>query len=253
MFGEMENLNWSAIAWTVLVLINFTLQLAWFRHPGKGLFMAKKVSTPLLLFGALGVILFNTGSVPLIQGLILLSMGLGELGIEGSSVVESRRSESGNKEDPVGTSWIVTAAGVLFLAVNIGLGTVLLVRYAAPARILLSSTAGILAVAAMVAALFRVHPPKKETRLQISLYAIGLAVLAAGAAASLAKADWLGRAALVLSISDSMVLWRMGADWTPEKHPDREKLLSFLVIILLLYYLYIMLLMTSASALPSPV
>ena len=50
-------------------------------------------------------------------------MGLGELGIEGSSVVENTaRSESAKKTESIQ----VTVAGIIFLLVNIFLGSVLI-------------------------------------------------------------------------------------------------------------------------------
>ena len=70
-------------------------------------------------------------------------------------------------------------------------------------------------------------------------------MLAAGAVAGLLAAagrgsapDRLTLAACILTISDSLVLWRLGAAWNPEEPGDRRKLRIVLVGILLLYYLY---------------
>ena len=52
----------------------------------------------------------------------------------------------------------------------------------------------------------------------------------------------LGRAALVLTVSDSLVLIRMGANWDKRSQAGFRIQLVFLVMILLLYYAFIWLL-----------
>ena len=241
------------LLWLVLILGNFIIQMAWFNRPGRGLHTSKRVTTPLMLFGALGVVLVNSGTVPLVQGVLLAAMGLGEIGIEGSRVVESR-----NGAEPSNTPWTVTAAGALFLAVNVFLGLVLLFSIRYPAGILIGAVSGLIFVGAVMAVLMKVHRPPAETRFRILLYAGGLAVLAAGAFTWLAttalgragttdETGHLGLAGIILTVSDTLVLWRMGASWDSRQTADRRRLLVFLVVILLLYYLYVGVLIDSAS------
>lgn len=235
------------LLWLLLVLANFIIQLAFFKRPTRGLYIAKRVTTPLMLLGALLVIRISSDAIPMVQGLILAAMGLGEIGIEGSHIVESG-------DDPERMPWIVTAAGALFLMVNGFLGAILLLHAGSPGILLLGIAAGIITVAATGYALMRSHSPDREKRLQIILYGTGLSILAAGAIAALAGDITAGRvlghlgiAAAILTVSDSLVLWRMGANWKMDSPMDRRKLLSFLVIILLLYYLYTGVLIDSAS------
>lgn len=227
------------ILWIILVLGNFIVQLLYFfndRSPG--LFAAKKATTPLLLFGALAVVVFNTGSFSLIPGAILLAMGLGELGIEGSQVVESGESKM---------PWSVTAAGILFLLVNLFLGITLLIRAGSRQSLFLGIFLGFAVVALMAFLIVKLGSPSTETRFQLIIYSAGLAVLAAGALSNLLGGmGMLGRAALILTVSDSLVLIRMGADWKKESRSGRGILLSFLVMILLLYYMFIALLIGTA-------
>jgi hypothetical protein len=91
--------------WITLVIANFVLQLWYFFNDRNlPLFLAKKITTPLLLFGGLAVVIVSSGGFPIIPGIVLLTMGLGELGIEGSTTVESKadrnRSTAGR-----GTPW----------------------------------------------------------------------------------------------------------------------------------------------------
>jgi hypothetical protein len=91
--------------WITLVIANFVLQLLYFFNDrNRLLFLAKKITTPLLLFGGLAVVIVSSGGFPIIPGIVLLAMGLGEMGIEGSTVVESKtdlnRSTAGR-----GTPW----------------------------------------------------------------------------------------------------------------------------------------------------
>ena len=241
------------LLWLILILANFLVQMTWFNRPRPGLRTARRITTPLMLFGALAVIQLTSGAVPLIQGLLLAAMGLGEIGIEGSQVVESRDGAA-----PAKTPWTVTAAGTLFLAVNIFLGVVLLVSVRSAAAILIGIGSGLIVVGTVTMVLIRIHRPLPEIRFQILMYTGGLAVLAAGALSRLAilitgnpggpsGPGHLGLAGLILTVSDSLVLWRMGASWDSRQVAGRRRLGVFLVVILLLYYLYIGVLIDSAS------
>ncbi len=236
------------LLWLLLVLANFIIQLKYFAKPDRGFFIAKRITTPLLLFGALLVIWLTSDTIPLVQGLILAAMGLGELGIEGSRIVESRE-----EKNPAANSWIVTFAGVIFLAVNVYLGAVLIFEGPSPSASLFGFAIGTVSVAMLVFAIQKFHNNSREVTVQIALYALGLAFLLTGALASLFESrgstdpNHLGLAALILSISDSLVLWRMGAGWNKEEKSDRTRMQIFLIIILLLYYFYIGLMIDSAS------
>ncbi len=83
------------LCWITLVITNFVVQLWYFFNDrNRPLFLAKKITTPLLLFGGLAVVIVSTRGFPIIPGILLLTMGLGELGIEGSTVVESKPPRS---------------------------------------------------------------------------------------------------------------------------------------------------------------
>lgn len=226
------------LLWILLACGNFSVQLMYFFHDqSSGLYTTKKVTTPLLLFGGLLVVVAGTGGFPLIPGAILLVMGLGELGIEGSRVVEPG---SPGEEPGKFAPWTVTTAGILFLLVNLFIGVTLLIRAESRQSLYLGISIGFTAVVIMAISIFRLCSPPADTRLQLIVYSTGLAVLTAGVVSNL-LGGWgiLGRAALVLAVSDSLVLIRMGAAWEKNSRIGRGLLLSFLVTILLLYYLFI--------------
>lgn len=226
--------------WLALVAFNFIVQLAYFRDERAELFIAKKSTTPLLLLGGFVVLWTGTGDVPIVPGVLLVAMGLGELGIEGSQVVESKADTR-----PQGPPWTVTAAGVLFLLVNVCLGIVLLSRHFSPFRLPLAIFVGCSIVASVTWVMVQRNQPRSEFRTQIVAYSTGLAVLASGTAAGFIAAlssevdvSRLTAAAAILVVSDSLVLWRMGASWDKTKAAERRILLFFLASILLLYYAY---------------
>jgi hypothetical protein len=106
------------ILWITLVITNFVVQLWYFFNDrNRPLFLAKKIITPLLLFGGLAVVIVNTGGFPIIPGIVLLAMGLGEMGIEGSTVVESKadrnhfRIRNRNYDGPVYYHSLPTSGG----------------------------------------------------------------------------------------------------------------------------------------------
>ncbi|RLE17566.1 MAG: hypothetical protein DRJ50_13915 [Actinobacteria bacterium] len=229
------------LLWLLIAATNFAVQLLnFYNEESRRLYLAKKITTPMLLFGGLVVVVLSAGEFPKIAGTILLAMGLGELGIEGSQVVEFRNGEDRVRK---GTPWTVTAAGVLFLLVNLFIGVILLMRVESPPILLLGTLSGFATVAILALLVIRLCRPTSETRTQLLAYSGGLAVLAAGAFSSLATGlEPLGRAALVLMVSDSLVLVRMGANWDKRNLSGFRIQLAFLVVILLLYYLYIWLL-----------
>ena len=222
-------------SWIILVLVNFAIQLAYFyKDKSRGLFGAKKITTPLLLFFGLFIVILNTQSFPFIPGVILLAMALGEIGIEGSSVVQAKEGGEDSKD-----SIIVTLAGVLFLLVNVFIGIVLFVRIGVVIPIVIGLIIGVLSFLLMNAFVFRVFKPRGEVRMQIVLYSVGLVVLCGGAGADVfAGLSHLGLAALILTISDSLVLIRMGAAYEKDTVGGFRILLAFLVLILILYYVY---------------
>ena len=229
------------LCWLLLAAANLAAQWLYFHSEGsRRLYLAKKITTPMLLFGGLIVVVLTSGGFPLIEGTILLAMGLGELGIEGSQVVEFRDTED---RMPTGAPWTVKAAGILFLLVNLFIGTVLLIRVESPQVLLLGAFSGSASVAILALAIVTWCHPTAETRTQVIAYSGGLAILAAGALSNLAAGlEPLGLAALVLTVSDSLVLVRMGANWDKRTPAGFRIQLSFLVGILLLYYVYIWLL-----------
>jgi len=227
--------------WLLIAATNLAVQLlSFYDEKSRRLYVMKKITTPMLLFGGLIVVTLSTGGFPLISGTILLAMGLGELGIEGSQVVEFREREDRARTE---TPWTVTAAGVLFLLVNLFIGIVLLARVDSLQTVLLAAFSGFAAVAIVVVVIIRTCRPTPETRTQLLAYSGGLAVLAAGAISSLATGlEPLSRAALVLTVSDSLVLIRMGANWDKRSQAGFRIQLVFLVMISLLYYAFIWLL-----------
>ncbi len=244
------------VSWAALAALNFLIQIACFYNDrSRALFVAKKVTTPLLLFTGCAIVLVRFGGFPLMPGVILLAMGLGELGIEGSSVVEARDSSSAAPEGQPSAgggfdALIVTVAGAVFLLVNISIGSVLLYRSGEPFLVARNLGVGTLFFAVALVLLFRMAGSAKEDRFQITLYSVSLVVLFAGV-----LTDWsaggttgasglravfspLGIAASILTLSDFLVLVRMGARFDKARPSGFAVLLAFLVVILLLYYGY---------------
>ena len=77
--------------WILLAGINLAIQIAFFYNDESNpLFIAKKLTTPLLLFFALFIVVIETQGFPLVPCLILTAMGIGEFGMEGSNVVQTK-------------------------------------------------------------------------------------------------------------------------------------------------------------------
>jgi hypothetical protein len=73
-------------------------------------------------------------------------------------------------------------------------------------------------------------------------------VLAAGAVAALfGPVSGLGLAAIILTVSDSLVLIRMGAGFDKTTPRGKRILLILMVLILLLYYVYMGVLISTGS------
>jgi hypothetical protein len=103
-------------------------------------------------------------------------------------------------------------------------------------------------VAAMLMLVFKLFAPEKSVRTQLPLYAPGLVVLAAGAVAALfGPVSRLGVAAMILTVSDSLVLIRLGAGLDKATPRERRILFILTVGILLLYYLYMGVLISTGS------
>ena len=108
----------SHIVWIALVAANLVIQiLCFFREENRPLFLAKKATTPLLLFSAFLILWCHSGTAFSVASIILLAMGVGEIGMEGSNVVTSQGGPPTALE-----RWAVTLAGLLFLLVNVFLG-----------------------------------------------------------------------------------------------------------------------------------
>jgi len=237
------------IIWLLLVVENFILQMLCFFNDSQPLYYTgKRISTPLLLFGGLFIVIFTSREFPVIPGLILLAMGLGELGIEGSPVVEAADGEEPEPRGPA-AGLTVILAGVLFLLVNIFIGGVLIRQHLGDLPLVVRSAAAAVAVLGLVlATLFKIARPGRESAPQILLYALGIAVLFTGALADLEGGPTpLGAAALLLTVSDTLVLIRMGLSLSKKTAAGFRMLLAFLVVILLLYYVYMALLINMAA------
>ncbi len=234
----------SHLLWIVLVVVNLIVQILCFRHDGdRPLHWAKKATTPLLLFSAFLVLWYHSGTASSVASIILLMMAIGELGMEGSNVVTSQGGPPSALD-----KWSVTIAGILFLLVNVLLGTVLLVQVSAVLPIVIGFGVSLVLVAAMLMLVFRYFRPDKTVRTQMLLYAPGLVVLAAGAVAALfGPVSHLGVAGLILTVSDSLVLIRLGAGFDEEVSSERRKLFVLMVVILLLYYVYMGVLIDSGA------
>ncbi len=223
--------------WIILAVVNLVIQLAFFYHDrNQGLFMAKKVTTPMLLFLALLIVVLKVKSFPLIPCAILAAMGIAELGMEGSNVVQTTK-DGGN--EPQKTSLIVTLAGVLFLLVNVFIGVALMIQSGRMTDILGGLVVGVLCISLLFSQVIRILEPSRETKTQISLYAIGIVILFTGTLADIFRGiSTLGIAAAILTASDSLVLVRMGAGFDKNTDSGFRTLLVFLLCILLLYYAY---------------
>ena len=234
----------SHILWILLVVANLVVQiLCFFRDENRPLFWAKKATTPLLLFSAFLILWYHSGTAFSVAAIILLAMGIGELGMEGSNVVTSRGGPPTALE-----RWAVTIAGLLFLLVNLFLGAVLLVQIRAAIPIAVGFGAATALVATMLMLVFRLFAPEKTVRTQMLLYAPGLVVLAAGALAALfGPVSGLGIAAIILTVSDSLVLIRMGAGLDKTTPRGKGVLLILMVVILLLYYVFMGVLISTGS------
>lgn len=228
------------LAWLLLAAANFAVQLAYFRRDrSAALFAAKKITTPLLLLYGLAVVVLHRGSLPLIPGAILAAMGIGEIGIEGSSVVEADKPETGSSN----SSLSVTLAGLLFLLVNVFIGVRLIAESGRPAAVAAAVPSALIIIGLKVLFLLRRFRPNADTRFQIVLYSFSLFVLLSGTLTSLFTGlSLLGAAAGILTLSDTLVLTRMAAGFDKGAPAGRRALLVLLVVILLLYYLFIALL-----------
>jgi hypothetical protein len=230
--------------WIALVIANLVIQvLCFFRDQNQPLFWAKKVTTPLLLFSAFLILWYHSGTFLSVASIILLAMAIGEIGMEGSNAMTSQGGTPTALE-----RWGVTLAGVLFLLVNVFLGAVLLVRVGAAFPIAIGFGAAIALVTTMLLLVFQIFDPEKSVRTQLLFYAPGLVVLAAGAIAALfGPISRLGVAAIILTISDSLVLIRLGAGFDKTTPRGRRVLLILMVGILLFYYLYMGVLISTGS------
>jgi hypothetical protein len=230
--------------WIALVIANLVIQvLCFFRDQNQPLFWAKKVTTPLLLFSAFLILWYHSGTFLSVASIILLAMAIGEIGMEGSNAMTSQGGTPTALE-----RWGVTLAGVLFLLVNVFLGAVLLVRVGAALPITIGFGAAIALVTTMLLLVFQLFDPEKSVRTQLLFYAPGLVVLAAGAIAALfGPISRLGVAAIILTISDSLVLIRLGAGFDKTTPRGRRVLLILMVGILLFYYLYMGVLISTGS------
>lgn len=234
----------SHMVWIALVVANLVIQiLCFFRDENKPLFLAKKVTTPLLLFGAFLILWYHSGTALSVASIILLAMGVGEIGMEGSNAMTSQGGTPTALE-----RWGVTLAGLLFLLVNVFLGTVLLVRISAALPIAIGFGTAVALVTTLLALEFKLFAPERAVRTQLLLYAPGLIVLAAGAVADLfGPVSRLGIAAMILTVSDSLVLIRLGAGFDKTTPRGRRILFVLLVGILLLYYVYMGVLISTGS------
>ncbi|MBI9100927.1 MAG: hypothetical protein JEY99_00820 [Spirochaetales bacterium] len=239
--------------WLLLVLTNFIIQIIYFFHDdSRNLLITKKVTTPLLLFFGLFIVIIQSGSFTLIPGLILLMMGIGEVGIEGSRIVENREDEKNNGEEvKEKTSIPIVLAGVLFLMVNLFLGAYLILQGTEMLPLLTVLLISILTIFIMLFIIIKGFKPAETTRNQMIIYSIGLIVLMTGTLLDINRGiSSLGRAALLLTISDSLVLIRMGMDLNKKTRSGFRILMAFLLVILLLYYSYMGTLINIGSHFP---
>lgn len=228
--------------WLVLVLGNFIIQIAYFIDDSKkSLYLGKKVTTPLMLGFALFIVVLGKNSFPVVPGLIFLAMGIGEMGIEGSYVVENRAG--GDLQKSLKTTKlsqvIVTTAGVLFLLVNIGIGGYLLLQYQYIWHVIITCLVSSIAILIILFQALHQFKPDQATAKNMMLYGIGIIILFAGAMLNVwEEASLLGWAAALLTISDTLVLIRMGADYDKNTVSGFWTLLMYLIVILLVYYTF---------------
>jgi len=229
--------------WLLLVFLNLIFQILYFNNDqSRPLYLSKRITTPLLLFGAMALLILSSETPPFIPVLLLGLMGLGEIGIEGSSVVESR--DGGRDASPV-DKLLVTIAGVVFLAVNVILG--LSLYPGKSVSLLVISLAVSLILLYLVNLFFAIKfKPDGDTRFQTRVYSAGLVILFSGALADLVSGlTVIGLAALILTLSDTLVLVRMAARF--DKKENKGILFLFLLIILLLYYFYMAVLVSAGN------
>lgn len=240
------------IAWAALAAANFIIQLLYFRQDDSQiLYMAKRITMPLLLLLS-GLIAISSGETfALVPAGLLIAMGIGEIGIEGSPVVEDTSNKTGTHSAVA--RLMVTSAGVIFLLVNIVLGVYLMGPSISagiipiPTLVLISLLSGI-ALLILIFAVFRLRHTERNLRAQMIIYALGIWVLATGAAIGmLGKAGNIAMAGGILAISDSLVLVRMGAGWKKSHPRERIILACFLIAILLLYYAFMFLMMMASG------
>ncbi len=226
------------IVWITLMAANLMIQIAYFFHDSSSIFYtAKRVSTPLLLFWGLIFSMAEQGGLTLVPGAIFLAMGMGEIGIEGSTVVEERKAQPGKL-----SILAVNIAGGIFLLVNIFLGGLLVFRSHAffegeMWKLPASAAAALVIIYTVVSLLLHNGRPDAGKAAQIRLYAVSVWVLLSGALVNiLSGGSPAGYAAATLSISDTLVLIRMGSRWKKSDPSQRRILFVFLLGILLLYY-----------------
>ena len=223
--------------WVFLAVVNLGIQVAFFYDDrNNGLFIAKKITTPLLLFFALFIVVLESGGFPLVPCAILAAMGIGEFGMEGSNVVQTKMDDEGG---PGETPLSVILAGVLFLLVNLFIGGTLMVKCGRIPVILVSLGISGAVISLLFSVVFKRFQPPQETKNQMMLYSACIIVLFAGALSDIVGGiSTLGVAAVILTVSDSLVLVRMGADFRKNTVSGFRTLFAFLVGILLLYYVY---------------
>ncbi|MBN2836385.1 MAG: hypothetical protein JXR48_15620 [Candidatus Delongbacteria bacterium] len=233
------------LIWIILALFNLIIQISYFlKDDSSALYLGKRMTTPALLFSGMAMLLYYNESSSFLPILLLGLMGLGEIGIEGSSVVEDR----GEKAKPsVAGNVMVTVAGIIFLAVNIILGLSLFPHKSF--HVLAVSFGISLAVFFLINQFLELRfKPDRGIKFQTRIYSLGLIVLFTGALADLYSGlSSTGLAAIILSISDTLVLIRMSAGFDKSKNRERYILFGFLVIILLLYYFYMAVLINSGN------
>ena len=223
--------------WIMLVVANLVIQMTHYYHDqNRTLYLAKRITTPALLFLALLIVVLGSKGFPLVPCVILIAMGIGELGMEGSDVVQpTMENEHEKKKTPI----LVILAGVLFLLVNVYIGVILMGRNGSFTTILISLLIATLFLSLIFLQVVRAFKPASETRTQMILYLSGIIVLFAGTLIDIYSGlSALGVAAAILTVSDSLVLIRMGANFEKKSASGFRILFLFLVGILLLYYVY---------------
>jgi hypothetical protein len=223
--------------WIILAVSNLVVQTGHFyNEQNHRFFIAKKLTTPLLLFLALLIVILKVKSFPLIPCAILAAMGIGELAVEGSNLVQPTKENS--NDDQKASIW-VTLAGVLFLLVNIFIGVSLIRLGDLGSVVFICLLISLLSILLIFSQVFRIFEPNPEVKTQMMIYSVGIIILFTGALVDMTRGiSTLGVAATILTISDSLVLIRMGCGFDKNSKSGFNILLGFLVIILLLYYCY---------------